>query len=79
MDPHLFFADPDPAVLLNVDRIQQLKKCGSRSTPGLWIPFNFNSWIRIRIKYVNPDPGGENLRERKEKLQGKKKKIVILL
>ena len=28
---------------------------------------------------LDPDPGGENLREKTEKMQGKLKKIVILL
>ena len=52
-------------------------------------------WIRIRmdprsfslldpdphsvIQYANPESGGKNLREKIEKMQGKWKKIVILL
>ena len=35
-------------------------------------------WIRIRIQYADPDPGGKNLREKTEILQGKWKKMVIL-
>ena len=33
----------------------------------------------IKPRAVDPDPGGENLREKTEKMQGKWKKIVILL
>ena len=37
MDPHSVFADPDPAFLLNVDRIRipQLLKCGSGTGSSL--------------------------------------------
>ena len=32
MDPHSFFADPDPAVFLNADPDPAAKKCGSGSS-----------------------------------------------
>ena len=32
MDPHSFFADPDPAVFLNADPDPAAFKCGSGST-----------------------------------------------
>ena len=33
--------------------------CGSGFA---WIRIHFPSWIRIRIQYADPDPGGKNLR-----------------
>ena len=47
----------------------------------LWIRIriHFRSWIRICIQYADRDPGEVNLMEKTEKMQGKWKKIVILL
>ena len=39
----------------------------------------FTHKTNIKPRAVDPDPGGENLREKTEKMQGKWKKIVILL
>ena len=36
-----------------------------------WIRIHVTSWIRIRIQYADPDPGGYILREKREKMQGK--------
>ena len=55
--------------------------------PGLWIRIRMDprSFSLLDpdphsvIQYANPESGGKNLREKKEKMQGKWKKIVILL
>ena len=44
-----------------------------------WIRIHILSWIRIRIQYADLDSGGENLREKTEKMKGKWKKIVIVI
>ena len=58
---------------LTVEVIRKLSKtkfiscgqgCGSGSA---WIRIHFTSWIRIRIQYVDPDPGGKIFQIKTEK------------
>ncbi len=34
-----------------------------------WIPINLTCWIRIRIKNMDPDPGGQKLPTKLEKVK----------
>ena len=52
-----------------VDTFENAAMCKGWSSSGLWIRIRIHFPSRIRI--LNVDPGGENLREKTEKMQGK--------